>query len=168
MNKAKIKERENKLLELTRAFCQQKLNDEYIQLSEKLIKKLGRKRNVPFKTGRIEIWAAAIIHALGLINFLFDKSEKPYVTVNEINDFFGTNQSTVTGKSKQIRDLLKLSHFDKDFSTGKISNSNPLNNMVIVDGFIVPLNSLPEGLQKMVKQAREEGRDIEFTTQPDK
>jgi len=167
MNKSKLKERENKLLELTGAFCQQKLNDEYFQLSEKLIKKLGRKRNVPFESGKIEIWAAGIIHALGLINFLFDKSGEPFVTVNEINDFFETKQSTVTGKSKQIRDLLKLSYFDKDFSTGKMTNNNPLNNMVMVDGFIVPLDSLPEDMQRMVKQARTEGRDIEFTTQPD-
>jgi hypothetical protein len=167
MNKAKIKERENKLLELTGAFCLQKLNDEYLQLSEKLIKKLGRKRNVPFESGKIEIWAAGIIHALGLINFLFDKSGEPFVTVIELNDFFGTKQSTVTGKSKQIRDLLKLSYFDKDFSTGKIIDSNPINNMVMVDGFIVPLDSLPEDMQRMVKQARTEGRDIEFTTQPD-
>jgi len=166
MNKAKLKERESKLLELTGTFCQQKLNDEYFQLSEKLIKKLGRKRNVPFESGKIEIWAAAIIHALGLINFLFDKSGDPFVAVNEINNFFGTKQSTVTGKSKQIRDLLKLSYFDKDFSTGKMIINNPLNDMVMVDGFIVPLDSLPEDMQRMVEQARTEGRDIEFTTQP--
>ena len=166
MNKAELKEKENKLLELTEAFCTQKLDDEYFQLSEKLIKKLGRKRNVPFESGKIEIWAASIIHALGLINFLFDKSGEPFVTVNEINDFFGTKQSTVTGKSKQIRDLLKLSYFDKDFSTGEMTNNNPINNMVMVDGFIVPLDSIPEDMQRMVKQARTEGRDIEFTTQP--
>jgi len=167
MTKEKLKEREAKLLELSGAFCTQKLNDEYFQLSQKLIKKLGRKRDVPFKSGKIEIWAAGIIHALGLINFLFDKSAEPYVTVNEINDFFGTKQSTVTGKSKQIRDLLKLSYFDKEFSTGKMTNNNPLNNMVMIDGFIAPLDSLPEDMQTMVKQARLEGRDIEFTTQPD-
>ena len=167
MTKAELKERENKLLELTGAFCTQKLDDEYFQLSEKLIKKLGRKRNVPFESGKIEIWAAGIIHALGLINFLFDKSGEPHVTVNEINDYFGTKQSTVTGKSKQIRDLLKLSHFDKNFSVGKMRNTNPLENMVMVDGFIVPLDSIPDDLQKMVRQARTEGRDIEFKTPPE-
>lgn len=161
------KERENKLLELTGGFCTQKLDVEYFQLSEKLIKKLGRKRNVPFESGKIEIWSAGIIHALGSINFLFDKSSEPHVTVHEINDYFGTKQSTVTGKSKQIRDLLKLSYFDNDFSIGKMRKSNPLENMVMVDGFIVPLESIPDDFQKMVKQARKEGREIEFTTQPE-
>ncbi len=37
--------------------------------------------------------------------------------------------------------------------------------MVMVDGFIVPLNSIPDDLQEMVKQARKEGKDIEFSTQ---
>jgi hypothetical protein len=37
---------------------------------------MSRKRNVPFLYGRMEIWAAAIIHALGSINFLFDTSKK--------------------------------------------------------------------------------------------
>ena len=148
MTKAKLKERENKLLELTGVFCTQNLDDEYFQLSEKLIKKLGRKRNVPFESGKIEIWAASIIHTLGLINFLFDKSGKPYISVSEINDYFGTKQSTVTGKSKQIRDLLKLSYFDKDFSIRTMRNSNPMENMVMLDGFIVPLDSIPEDLQE--------------------
>ena len=46
------------------------------QLCEKLIRKMSRKRNVPFLSGRMEIWAAAVIHALGSINFLFDTSKK--------------------------------------------------------------------------------------------
>jgi hypothetical protein len=164
MTKEKLKARENKLLELTGGFCNQKLDDDYLRLSEKLIKKLGRKRNVPFETGKIEIWAAAIIHALGLINFLFDKSTDPHVSVSEINEYFGTKASTVTGKSKQIRDLLKLAYFDKDFSIRGMRNNNPFQNMVKVDGFLVSIDSLPEDLQEMVKKAKKEGRNIEFTT----
>ncbi|NOR78038.1 MAG: hypothetical protein GQ523_06390 [Methanophagales archaeon] len=47
-----------------------------MQLCEKLIRKMSRKRNVPFLSGRMEIWAVAIIHALGSINFLFDTSKE--------------------------------------------------------------------------------------------
>jgi hypothetical protein len=36
---------------------------------------MSRKRNVPFLSGRMEIWTAAVIHALGSINFLFDTSK---------------------------------------------------------------------------------------------
>jgi len=31
----------------------------------------------------------------------------------------------------------------------------------------VPLDTIPEDLQEMVKEARAEGRDIEFTTKPE-
>jgi len=136
---SKIKEREIKLIELTKEYCSQNLDDDYSQLSEKLIKKLGRKRSVPFESGKIEIWAAGVIHALGTINFLFDKSGEPHVTASDINNYFGTNQSTVTGKSKQIRDLLKLAYFDKDFSTRGIIKQNSLKNMVVMNGFIVSI-----------------------------
>lgn len=42
--------------------------------------KLGRKREVPFQRGKIEIWAAAVVYAIGSPNFLFDKSFEPYMS----------------------------------------------------------------------------------------
>jgi hypothetical protein len=35
----------------------------------------------------------------------------------------------------------------------------------MVDGFIVPLDTLPPILQKRVQEVREKGGDIEFTTE---
>jgi hypothetical protein len=164
MDKQQIQERQQKILELVREFCGKKLDEEYFELSERLIQKLGRKRNVPFTTGQTQIWAAAVIHALGTINFLFDKSFEPYVSIDEINNFFGTTKSTTTNKSKQIRDLLKLDRWDNEFSTRRMSESNPIANFVMVDGLIVPLAQLPEQYQIAVRQARAEGKDISFTT----
>lgn len=164
MTKEEIKNREKVLLELTGSFCAQNLDNDYYRLCEKLILKLGRKRDVPFKTGKIEIWAAAIIHAIGSINFLFDKSFEPYVTAEQICDYFGTKKSTVSSKARQIKEMFKMGYYDSDFSTQNVMENNPFNNMVMVDGFIVPLSSIPENLQEMVKKERAEGRDIEFTT----
>ncbi len=165
MTKEEIKKREKKLLELTCTFCSLKLNDDYLQLCEKLIKKLGRKRDVPFQRGKIEIWAAAVVYAIGSVNFLFDKSFEPYITANQISEYFGTKNSTVSNKARQINDMFDIQYFNPEFSTQKMAESNPLNNMVMVDGFIVPLNSIQEDLQELVKKEREEGRDIKFTTQ---
>jgi hypothetical protein len=36
--------------------------------------------------------------------------------------------------------------------------------MVMVDGFIVPIGTLPDDLQQMVRDARASGEDIEFHT----
>ncbi len=167
MTKEEIKNRERKLMELTGAFCARKLDDEYHRLCEKLIKKLGRKRDVPFKRGKLEIWAAAIIYEIGSLNFLFDKSFTPYVTPDQINEYFGTKKSTVTGKARMIADMFNLQHFDPEFSTRYMIENNPFNNMVMVDGLIVSLDTLPEELREMVRKERAAGRDIEFRTRPE-
>nr|SMD29003.1 conserved hypothetical protein [Capnocytophaga canimorsus] len=162
-DKEHIKEREAQILTLIEEFCNQKLDDDYLKLSKKLVKKLGRKRVVPFKTGQVEIWAAAVIHALGTINFLFDKSFKPYASFDDINNFFGTKKSTITAKSKLIRDLLNLTHFNSDFSTQYIDIQNPFNDMVMVNGMALPIWILPEQSQNAVRKAREKGLDISFS-----
>ena len=61
-------------------FC----DDEYKELSIKMVKKLGRKHNVPFKRGKLENWAGGIIYALAQINFLFDKSFELYLSADDI------------------------------------------------------------------------------------
>ena len=164
MTKQEIKQREEQLLEMTRTFCMEKLDNYYLQLTEKLIKKLGRKRDVPFQRGKPEIWATAVVHALGSINFLFDKSFEPYLTADQICEYFGTKISSVSNKAREIKDMLNLGYFDPEFSTQRMSESNPLKEMVMVDGFIVQLSTLPNDLQIKVRQARANGQDIEFRT----
>jgi hypothetical protein len=151
-NKELVKEKTFALIEMTAKFCNKKLNDEYRELTEKMIKKLSKKRNVPFLSGRIEIWAAAIIYSLGQINFLFDKKSQPFSTADEISGFFGQSKSSVSQKAKVIRDLLKLNYSDNEFSLKSIQESNPFNEMVSIDGFIVPISSLPPDMQEYVKE----------------
>lgn len=163
--KQELKLREQKLVDFVSSFCKQKLNDEYEQLCIKMIRKLCRKRNCPFERGNLEIWAASIIYTIGNMNFLFDKSFEPYIHSREIHDFFGTKSSTIGAKSRVIRDLLNLApYFDKDFSTSRMSVQNPYNKLVEVDGFLLNIESLPEEYQQMVKEARNRGEDIAFTT----
>jgi hypothetical protein len=164
MDKQELIDRQQKIIELIRDFCIEKLNDEYLDISERLVKKLGRKRSQPLATGQLQVWAAAVIHAVGTINFLFDKSFKPYSTIDEINEFFGTSKSTTGNKSKQIRDLLKLNHYDNEFSTSSMRENNPYAKLVMVDGFIVNVETLPEEFQEIVRQAQAEGKTVSFTT----
>src|SRR5436190_4539319 len=108
MDKQNLQEQQQEILKLVKEFCAKELDEEYLELSERLVQKLGRKKNSPLATGQPQVWAAAIIHTLGTINFLFDKSFDPYISIDEINAYFGTSKSTTGNKSKQIRDLLKL------------------------------------------------------------
>jgi hypothetical protein len=155
MEKQQIQEKQAQILGLIKQFCSAKLNDEYYEISEQLVKKLGRKRNVPFMTGQLEIWAVAVIHTIGTVNFLFDRASEPYASLDDINDFFGTKKTTTSGKSKVIRDLLKIKQFDNEFATKEIKASNPFNNYVMVNGFFTPISALPEHLQEVARKLKE-------------
>ena len=142
MKDPKILEKKEQLLKLVQSFCNEYLDPELEQLSIKMVEKLGRKRTVPFLTGKLEGWAAGVIHALCTINFLFDKSSQSYITVHDITGFFGIGQSTASQKSKAIRDMLKLGYFDHEFSTENMKKDNPFNDLISINGFIVPKNML--------------------------
>ena len=160
MEKKIIQEKQEKLLALVSSFCKAKLDDEYSEVCEHLVKKLGRKRNVIFASGQLEIWAAAVIHAVGTVNFLFDRSTKPYASIDDINDFFGTKKSTTSGKSKIIRDLLKMRYWDNEFSTKTMQEGNPYADMVTVNGLIMPIGALPPEIQETVRELKKNGKDF--------
>lgn len=151
-----IDEKTSQLIDLTTRFCNQYLDDEYRQLCEKLILKMARKHNVPFQHGKPEIWAGAVIHAIGNINFLFDKSFKPCVCAEELCNYFGASQSAVAGKSKSIRDMFKMRYWDREFSTGRMKEKDPYANMVTINGLIVDMRMLPPKIQEMVRRKRAE------------
>jgi len=100
----------------------------------------------------MEIWVAAIIYAIGSINFLFDKSFEPCVSAQDISDYFGTSKSTVSQKAKLIRDMFKMGHWDKEFSTTKMREDNPLSDLVMVDALMVSMRSLPLEIQEVICQ----------------
>ena len=139
-NKDKLTNLKEKLVKMTGEYCRNNVNEEYETLCKKLIDKLARKRVVPFTVGKMEIWAAAIVHAIGTTNFLFDKSSKPYVAPEDISKYFNVPKSTLRAKSKVIRELLKIDYYDPDFSTAHMAKNNPFAKLRMVNGFIVTLD----------------------------
>ncbi len=165
-DKEKLQARVGEITGLATRFCIEKVKDDsYLQLAEKMIGKLSRKRPSPLLRGKVEIWAAGIMHAIGQVNFLSDKSFEPYVSFDELNHFFGTKKTTVGSKAADIKSMLKIDRLTGfDYMTDSMKDQHPIYNMVMVDGFIVPVSSLPPAYQQMVKEAREAGKDISFTT----
>ncbi|HBE03742.1 MAG: hypothetical protein A2096_12150 [Spirochaetes bacterium GWF1_41_5] len=133
-----IESKRKELVDLVSRFCTEKLDDEYQALCVKLINKISRKRNVPFLVGQINIWASAVVHCIGQINFLSDKSFEPYASLDDICCFFDTSKSTTSQKAKIIRDMFKLGYWDNDFSTNRMLKQNPFNRFTGINGFIVP------------------------------
>ncbi|MEM7575706.1 MAG: DUF6398 domain-containing protein, partial [Bacteroidota bacterium] len=118
MSKEKLKEKVDKITRLATSFCAQKLNEEYFELVEKVIGKLSRKRPSPLLRGKEEIWAAGVVHAIGHVNFLYDNSFEPYITFDELNEYFGTKKSSMGNKAAEIRKMFKMNRLTNfDFMT---------------------------------------------------
>jgi len=142
-----MQERFDEITQLTDAFSREYLNDEYAQLCRELTATLCRKRPSPLIRGKANTWACGIIHALGMVNFLYDSSQTPHVPTRKIWEYFGISSSTAQSKSKQIRDLLNISQFDPDWTLPSMMEKNPLAWMIQVNGLIVDARHMPREIQ---------------------
>ncbi len=133
--------------------CTQKLNAEYFSLCTELAAKLARKRPSPLLTGNSKTWAAGIIHALGTTNFLFDKLQSPHMASKELCEWFALGQSTISGKSKMIRELFNIGPLDPKWCLPSKMMDNPLVWMVAFDGYIVDVRSAPYEMQVTAYEA---------------
>lgn len=113
----KTKIKQDKIIEMVSGFCEEKLDEEYKELCVKLVEKLGRKHDVPFRRGKLENWASGVVYTIGQLNFLFDDSFEPYATADDICDYFKTKKSTAANKARDIRKLLNLKLGNEEFST---------------------------------------------------
>lgn len=119
-----VAEKQKKLIEMVSGFSDDYLDEELKKLNIKLVEKLGRKHNVPFKRGKLENWAGGIVYAIAQINFLFDDSFDPHITPDDISDYFGVKKKTVASKARDIRKLLNLKLGNKEFSTELVLESD--------------------------------------------
>jgi len=136
-----------KIIELTDAFCDKHLNEEYRDLCEEMAALLYSE-GLPIESGRPASWASGIVHALGWVNFLHDPSQTPHISSTEIAEGFGVSQQTMLTKSKIIRDELDLIQMDPDWCTSAMLENNPLVWMVSINGFITDARYLPREMQE--------------------
>jgi hypothetical protein len=129
-------------------FCKEHLNEEYASLLRKLAATLCRKKPSPLLNGNLQTWIAGMVHAIGMVNFLFDRSQNPYLSSADLCAAFGLAQSTVSNKSKQIRDLLKITQFDLNWTLPSKVEDRPLAWMISINGFIADVRHLPLEIQE--------------------
>ncbi len=127
MNAEKLKNKENQIIEYITQYCDEELNEEYKELSIKLIKKIAAMENTPMTRGQIDIWACGTIYTIAQINFLFDEETLPYKSPEDICDYFGTKYTTGSQKANKIRKLFELKVFDDEFSTEFMKSKKPLD-----------------------------------------
>ena len=134
---------------LTDQVCEQHLNDEYAALARRLAAKLARKRPSPLLRGKPEIWACAIVYALGTVNFLFDKSQDPHMSAEELCEAFGVSKSSGSNKARWIRDTFNMVQLDPDWCLPSLVDDNPMGWLLEVDGLIVDVRDMPRHIQEL-------------------
>jgi hypothetical protein len=130
-------------------FCRDHLNEEYAVLCRKLAEKLARKRPSPLLSGKPNAWAAGIVRTIGMVNFLGDKSQKPYMKMTDIDKAFGVGESTASAKSSAIRKMFKMSQLDIEWMLPSRVEESPLTWMLSVNGFIMDIRDAPREAQEV-------------------
>ncbi len=134
---------------LTDEFSKHHLNDEYAQLARYATAALCRKRPSPLASGRPNTWACGIIYALGFVNFLFDKSQEPYINATDLCKSFGVSKSTGSARSKVVRDTLSMMQLDPNWCLPSKLDDNPMAWMIMVNGLVVDARQLPREIQEV-------------------
>lgn len=142
-------EKYQEIVLLTDRFAQEHLNKEYAELIRKAVAALCRKRPSPLEKGKAATWACGVTHAIGMVNFLFDKSQTPYIGARDLYQQFGVAESTAQGKSKQVRDLLDMRSFDHRWMLPSRLADSPVVWMVSVNGMIVDIRGMPREVQAL-------------------
>jgi len=148
MNK-NIKSIANEIEKLIEKYCIKYLNNDYYELSKKMIRLLSNYIESPLLRGKSNIWACGIIYSIGFVNFLFDKGTEPYVSCDELCKEFKVKKSTAYNKSKLIRDNFDMIQFDPEWTISNLIDENPLIWMVEINGFVMDIRSASRELQEM-------------------
>lgn len=142
--KEKKQERAEDISNLINEFCNRYLNDDLQGYAMKLLERLTRKRTYSITSGRIEIWASAIIWVIARLNFLFNSQNSNNISTDTICDFFDTKKSTVGNKATDIEKACKIRMGEEGLCNSEISDS-------------LSLVQLPNGIVLTKRMAKEAG-----------
>jgi hypothetical protein len=144
---AAMRDRAQQIIDVTDAACQEHIDDEYARLARRLVGRLARKRPSPLARGAVRIWAAGVIYAIGQVNFLFDRTQAPHLSADQLAEALGVVKTTMANKAGLINRTLDIGIFEPDLTRVAMLEQHPVAWLVEVDGFIVDARTLPAELQ---------------------
>ena len=151
---ASVRPEAEEIIKLTDEFCAAHLDAEDGELCLKLVAELARKRPSPLLRGDLRIWAGAVIYTIGSINFLFDRTQRPHVTAEQLSQRLGLSKSTLGAKAKRIQDLLRIVPFEPRYCRQALLADNPLAWMISINGFLVDARTMPPEIQMEARRKR--------------
>jgi hypothetical protein len=87
---AKLRRRYLDIVALTDAFCNERLDTEYLELCREMAIGVCQDGS-PAERGKAASWASGIVAAIGWVNFFGDRSFEPYIRSEEIAEWFGVS-----------------------------------------------------------------------------
>jgi hypothetical protein len=144
---AAMRDRVREIVAIADEACAARLDAEYGDLARHLIARLARKRPSPLARGDARIWAAGAIYAIGQQNFLFDRSQQPHLSADELAAQLGVVKTTMANKAALINKTLNLGAFEPDLTRTAMLKQHPLAWLLEVGGLIVDARTLPAELQ---------------------
>jgi hypothetical protein len=119
------------IVAITDELCGACLDCEYAELGRELVARLARKRPSPLARGDVRIWAAGALYALGQINFLFDRSQQPHLTADQLAGDLGVVKTTMANKATTIRGTLDLGYYEPGLTRQSLYDDPPLALMIL-------------------------------------
>lgn len=94
--------------------------------------------------GSVIVSSCGIVYVLGTVNFLFDKSQTPYMRADELCTAFWVSQSSGANEGKLIRDMFGISQFDPNWCLPSLVDENLLIWKLKVNGLSVDVRQIQE------------------------
>lgn len=142
------RERFEAVMGIVEPFCRDHLNGEYAIQCGRMAAALCRKRPSPLTSGTTQVWACAIVYAVGRVNFLFDKSQKPHLSASDLCRLMGVSQASASAKSGRILDILNSMPLDPRWCLPSKLDENPLAWMITVNGLVMDVRQAPREVQE--------------------
>lgn len=134
--------------DLTQTVCNEHLNKEYYDVSLKLLDAFLQRYPDRLERGQAKSWAAAIVYAIGRVNFLFDSSQTPHLTAIELCQKFNVSQATASKKSSELINYFDMMQLDPEWTVPSMVDKNPFVWMVMTgDGMIADIRNAPREVQ---------------------
>ncbi len=127
------RDRAREILAIADDVCRSHLDVEYAHCSRELIGQLARRRPSPLARGAARIWAAGVIYAIGQVNFLFDPSQQPHLSADQLAELLGVVKTTMANKAALINKALDIGVLEPDLTTTAMLEQHPLAWIVEVD-----------------------------------
>ena len=119
---ATVGERFDRILGLIARFTDALLDDEYKDLAFKFLRDVRKIKRGILKDGQLNIWAASVVYSIVKINYLNDKTFKPYIPYSLIFEFYGVKKATIESKVQQLQEYMDFELGDSRYATEKAQN----------------------------------------------